>query len=234
MLSVFDLLEADTLDLDLAAYLMARISTGASFMVGASPGAAGKTTVMCALLNFVPIEVTLTAATAEAIRNATKANQAQRTCYICHEIGAGHYFAYLWGQDLVDYCSLAAHGHILATNLHADDIAEAEDQVCRINKVPREDFNRFALLIFMRIETGASRTRRWINKVYSSDGQSEHKLIFDASSNAKTPLEPENTLVSPAYLNACRNFMRDTPRDTHTIEQTRRTVEEFLQNHSNA
>ena len=52
MLSVFDLLEAKTIDLDLAAYLMARISKGSSFMVGSVPGGAGKTTVMCALLNF--------------------------------------------------------------------------------------------------------------------------------------------------------------------------------------
>ena len=54
MLSIFDLLAAKTLDLDLAAYLMARISLGASFMVGSVPGGAGKTTVMCALLNFIP------------------------------------------------------------------------------------------------------------------------------------------------------------------------------------
>ena len=33
MLSVFDLLEAGAVDLDLAAFLMARISHGASFMV---------------------------------------------------------------------------------------------------------------------------------------------------------------------------------------------------------
>jgi len=42
MLSVFDLLAAKTLDLDLAAYLMARISTGSFFMVGSVPAGAGK------------------------------------------------------------------------------------------------------------------------------------------------------------------------------------------------
>ena len=52
MLSVFDLLAAGTLDVDLTAYFLARISRGASFLVGANPGGAGKTTVMCALLNF--------------------------------------------------------------------------------------------------------------------------------------------------------------------------------------
>ncbi len=42
MLSVLDLLDAHTLDLDLAAYLMARTTRGASFMVGARPGGAGQ------------------------------------------------------------------------------------------------------------------------------------------------------------------------------------------------
>ena len=37
MLSVFELLAARTLDLDLAAYFLARSSRGASFMVGARP-----------------------------------------------------------------------------------------------------------------------------------------------------------------------------------------------------
>ena len=67
MLSVFDLITAKTLDLDLAAYLMARISKGSSFMVGSVPGGAGKTTVMCALLNFLPIDLPIVAATDQAV-----------------------------------------------------------------------------------------------------------------------------------------------------------------------
>ena len=59
MLSIVDLLEAGTLSPALAAYLLAAISRGASFMVGALPGSAGKTTVMGALLNFVPATIAL-------------------------------------------------------------------------------------------------------------------------------------------------------------------------------
>jgi len=56
MLSFVDLLEANTLSREMAAYFLALISQGNSFMVGANPGGAGKTTVMCALLNFLPPE----------------------------------------------------------------------------------------------------------------------------------------------------------------------------------
>ncbi len=54
MLTVRDLLDAGTLDEEIAAYFLAAISGGRSFLVGANPGGAGKTTVMAALLNFIP------------------------------------------------------------------------------------------------------------------------------------------------------------------------------------
>ena len=54
MLSVIDLLEAGTLDRTKAAWLLARILSGASFLVGARPGGAGKTAVMGALLTMLP------------------------------------------------------------------------------------------------------------------------------------------------------------------------------------
>ena len=43
MLSVVDLIEAETLSAELAAYCLAAVGQGASFMVGALPGGAGKT-----------------------------------------------------------------------------------------------------------------------------------------------------------------------------------------------
>jgi hypothetical protein len=61
MLSIVDLIEAGTMSREVAAYSLAAIGAGASFMVGALPGGAGKTTVMGALLNFVPLGVPLVA-----------------------------------------------------------------------------------------------------------------------------------------------------------------------------
>ncbi|MCK5526789.1 MAG: hypothetical protein KAJ05_06545, partial [Candidatus Latescibacteria bacterium] len=59
MLSLVDLITAGTVDLPLAAYLSAAMRSGASLLVGARPGGAGKTTVMCALLNFLPDDTIL-------------------------------------------------------------------------------------------------------------------------------------------------------------------------------
>lgn len=224
MLSIFDLLAAKTLDLDLAAYLMARISKGSSFMVGSVPGGAGKTTVMCALLNFVPVGVSLIAATPEAIYEAA----GTRACYVCHEIGSGHYFAYLWADALRAYCRLFEHGHMLATNLHADDLEQAKKQVCNTNGVSSEYFNKFELLIFLRVENRYLKANRWIEEVYSSDGSSEHKLIFRANDK-----QLDKHAADPEYVGACRDFLTKMPPDVCTIEDTRREVMEFIRRKNN-
>ena len=228
MLSVFDLLAVETLDLDLAAYLMARISTGSSFMVGSVPGGAGKTTVMCALLNFVPVNVPLIAATPEAVYEAANANVSSRACYVCHEIGSGYYFAYLWADALRAYCGLFENGHLLATNLHADNPEQAREQICNTNSVRSEYFNKFGLLIFLRITNGYIKANRWIEDVYSSDGSSGHELIFHANDKRTLDENAKHYLADPEYVAACRDFLTKIPPDVRTIEDTRRHVVEFL------
>ena len=228
MLSVFDLLAAKTLDLDLAAYLMARISTGSSFMAGSVPGGAGKTTVMCALLNFVPVDVSLIAATDQAVYEAAGGKPARRACYVCHEIGSGSYFAYLWADALRAYCGLFEHGHILATNLHADNPDQARKQMCDTNGVRSEYFNKFELLIFLRVENGYNKTHRWIEEVYSGDGSSGHELIFHANDKRALDENAEHYLADPQYVAACRDFLTKISPDVRTIEDTRRQVVEFL------
>jgi len=229
MLSVFDLLAAKTLNLDLAAYLMARISTGSSFMVGSVPGGAGKTTVMCALLNLVPPDAPLIAATPEVVYEAANTKVSPpRACYVCHEIGSGYYFAYLWTDALRAYCGLSENGHILATNLHADNPEQARRQVCDANSVPGKHFNKFELLIFMRIEDGYLKTNRWIEEVYSSDGSSGHELIFRANDKRTLGEDAKHYLADPEYVAACRDFLTKIPPNVCTIEDTRRYVVEFL------
>jgi hypothetical protein len=228
MLSVFDLLAAETLDLDLAAYLMASISTGSSFMVGSVPGGAGKTTVMCALLNFVPVDVALIAATPEAVYEAANANTSPRACYVCHEIGSGYYFAYLWADALRTYCGLFKHGHMLATNLHADNPEQAREQICQTNGVPNEHFNKFELLIFLRAQNSYLKTNRWIEEVYSCDGSSEHELIFHANDKRTLDENAKHYVADPEYVAACRDFLINMPPGVRTIEDTRRRVVEFL------
>jgi len=116
MLTLPDLLQAGTVDLPLAGYLLAAVSVRRSFMVGCVPGGGGKTTVMGALLNVTPADVELRPADSMGVLRDALQNPAPRCCFIGHEIGAGHYYAYLWGQELREYFNLAEAGHMLATS----------------------------------------------------------------------------------------------------------------------
>jgi hypothetical protein len=226
MLSVFDLLEANTLDLELAAYLMARISRGDSFLVGARPGGAGKTTVMCALLNLIPANRRILPATDETIAAVAGDGVAGDFCLICHEIGQGPYFSYLWGDDLCRYCALLDDGCLLATNLHADDLDEARHQICTQSGVPAGHFNGFALQIFLRVEGGYYDCQRRIDTVYASQDGADHQLVFDDRDGARFPCGALSDLVDAEWYGRCRTFLEDALQaGVRTIEAVR---ERFL------
>lgn len=215
MLSIVDLLEAGTVTRDLAAYFQAAIGGGASFMVGALPGGAGKTTVMGALLNFVPAgAVLMPAEDAEAIGRA--AAQPRRLCMICHEIGPGGYYAYLWGPALRAYFALADMGHILATNLHADTFEQASEQVCRTNGVPPEQFRKMNLLLFLSVRGG----RRRVTQVWESDGMQPHRMIWDDDA-----LAGDSALVNADAMDAARRKVESLlAGGVRTIEDVRAQI----------
>lgn len=245
MLSVVDLLDAGTISRELAAYALAAIGSGASFLVGARPGGAGKTTVMCALLNFVPRDVELAPADGlEAIAAGMKsasplpgtttvpvvgaghgrdARATPRRCYICHEIGNGPYYAYLWGEELRAYFELPQAGHSLATNLHADTYEEARSQICAENGVSEAALRRLHLMFFLSVKrSGWSATRR-IATVWESDGSNAHKRIF-ASDGPDQEVKP-GSLVSAQELAAARQAIDQILRSgARTIEEVRAAV----------
>ena len=216
MLSVADLIDATTLSAPLAAALAARVASGASFMIGAKPGGAGKTTVMCALLNFIPVNIDILPATQESVRQAAAATTRQCHCYVCHEIGSGHYYAYLWGDALRQYCGLGDCGHVLAANLHADTLEEAKAQVCGVNNIPDQHFRNFALLAFLRV----SKPSRVVHQVYVSNAGEPHELAYDASSGLFKP----DLFASSEKREACRvfleTFMAQPDRTIHAMRQS--------------
>ena len=162
MLSITDLLEARTLDEELAAYLLGAISSGSSFLVGASPGGAGKTTVMAALLNFIPDLEIVPVETRLVIEEALR--DPDRKCYLAHEIGHGRWYAYIWGDELASFLRLARK-HMIVSNIHADTPGEVLDTPC-FNEA---NIQAFGLLIFLQVQRQGS-VRRRISAVYEYQG----------------------------------------------------------------
>ncbi len=216
MLSIVDLIEAGTLSRELSAYSMAAVGAGASFLVGAVPGGAGKTTVMCALLNFVPPGVHLAAADSMATIQQGLKSPSPRRCYICHEIGRGSYYAYLWGRELREYFELPMAGHMLATNLHADTYRQARQQIVDECGVEKEALRRVNLMYFLSITGG----RRRIERVYESDGTTDHKPVYVAGT-ATSPAK-NSRLVNEKQIDAARRHIEKIIRSGEsTIEEVR-------------
>jgi len=216
MLSILDLLDAGTLDAETAALALALIRSGGSFLVGAVPGGAGKTTVMGALLNFVPPEIRIEPADSLPRIRAGLARSEPR-CYICHEIGPGPYYAYLWDDALRAYFELPEAGHMLASNLHADTFDQAKNQICGHNHVPEAAFNKLRLLLFLEILSGFH-PKRCVSELWSGDGRHGQARVYNRGT---WELPPEEWVDPKAYAQAREILGKLVHSGARTIEQVR-------------
>ncbi len=226
MLSLVDLIDAGSADLPTAAWLAAAMRAGSSLLVGARPGAAGKTAVMCALLNFLPDETGLQAADTWPLPEAESA-AAGEVCFLAHEIGAGPYYAYVWGEAARGFFSLTEAGRLIASNLHADTLEEARDQLCGENGVALSHFRNVRLKIFLRMKSGLmGGTKRWIYQVYESDG-GEDRLVWERPrpDGESKRLLPDSSLVTPEQEKQMAGFLADLQRrNIRAVEDVRRLL----------
>ncbi len=155
MLSVVDLIERGTLNLHLASLCLEVISSGGSFLVGARPGGAGKTSVMVALANFLPPGMPIV--TTDSLTKLNPHLYRRPVCFLCPEIGPGPYYGYLWGEKLITFFSLKNFNHLLVSNLHADTLQQAREQICVLNGVPEVLFEAVELHLFLKLKENGKR-----------------------------------------------------------------------------
>jgi hypothetical protein len=220
--SLLDLIELGTLDLELAAWLISHVSRGASFIIGAEPGGAGKTTTMRALLSFAPDNLPLAIAQPGEIANAYSSPH----CVISFELSDHRPPGYLWGQDLRDFLALSEQGHMRVSNMHADDLDQAHAQICDRNGVPESHFRAVNLFVFIGVEgqdasawrVNNASARRYINEIFYSDGAAAHELVFTSDKGllAQAPRDATDE-------GRCRRFLSEAlVGPSKTIEEIRR------------
>jgi hypothetical protein len=143
MLSVVDLLEAGTLTVDQTAWLLNTVLQGSSWLVGAKPGGAGKTTVMSALLAMAPkgAQVWLTN------RGSGWQERESGDYIVSYELSPGFYDAYIWGQDVVRMTALGSTGCRIVSNLHADTLEQARTQIVTECGATEKGFRAFQIFI---------------------------------------------------------------------------------------
>ncbi|MFH1267028.1 MAG: hypothetical protein ABIK89_14980, partial [Planctomycetota bacterium] len=172
-LSIVDLIRAGTISVEMSAYALRAMLDGASLLTGARPGGAGKTTLMAALLNFLPPEVPIvTVDEARVIDDSLARDPNEPACYLAHEIGSGHWYGYLWGRDVARFLSLVDHSRRIASCLHADTLDELTGILCSPPlTATRQSFGRVGLVLFMHVGGSAGRTRRRVATFYEADGR---------------------------------------------------------------
>lgn len=164
MLSVVDLIERGTLTLEQGSWLLRRILEGSSFLVGATPGGAGKTAVMGALLTMLPEESEV------HLTEGTRWKRApEGACLVAYELNDSFYEAYIWGEDVRMFARLGTQGRRLVSNLHADTIQEAREQIVDQCGATEAEFCAFSLFIPISVGGGFGRSDRVVKTIFQAD-----------------------------------------------------------------
>jgi len=216
MLSVVDLIEAGTLTLGQAAWLVDRVRSGDSFLVGARPGGAGKTTIMSALLCHLPAgsRVLLT----NPGTGWEKAHAGD--CVVAYEIGSGPYDAYIWGRDVRLLTELGRCGVRIVSNLHADTLEQAKEQIVDQCGASEEGVRAFQLFIPVEVSRKGFSVRRRVHTIWQ---------VVDDAWTPVTREEAEQTAPPDVadFLRHCRAI------GSRTVEQVRSAWLAFTEAASN-
>jgi len=183
-LSIVDLINANTLSIEMAAHLFCMMTYRASFLTAAKPGNAGKTTLMACILMFLPPDCRIvTVADASIIPEPSAEGSGHAACYLCHEIGNGPWYGYLWGPDVGRYFSLTGQDQRVASCMHADTLEEMEGILLSEELgVKKDDFRELDLVLFMHLERKGWEYARRVSAFYeageSDDPKKQYRLLF--------------------------------------------------------
>lgn len=169
-LSIVDLINDHTLNIEMAAHLLYIVSHGASFLTAARPGNAGKTTLTQCLLTYLPPDAEIVTISDSSMLSTTPpSNQNGYTYYLCHEIGSGRWFGYLWGDDVRKLFSLMNENHFIASCIHADFLDELREILLSEElNVAEEDFRKLDLILFMHLDRKGFKYIRRVSSVYEA------------------------------------------------------------------
>ena len=183
-LSIVDLLNANTLSVEMAAHLFCIMSHGTSFLTAAKPGNAGKTTLMACTLMFLPPNMRIVTISEPSVISQALPGSNERACYLCHEIGSGPWYSYLWGGDVGRFFKLIDKSHSIASCIHADTIDEMKEIILSDElNVAEEDFRQLDFILFMHLERNGWEYTRRVSTFYEATGalsrnSESHRPLF--------------------------------------------------------
>ncbi|NOZ20027.1 MAG: hypothetical protein GXP25_02955 [Planctomycetes bacterium] len=244
MLSFVDLIEAGTMSDEMCAFCLCAIANGASFLTAARPGGVGKTTVLAALLGFLPPDTKIVTVDSRAvIAKAKKEDPSIPRCCLPHELGSGMWYGYIWGDDVAELFNLKEGNRRVASCIHVDTIGELRDVLTSppLN-VAEAHFRDLELALFMTMEGGVLRSKRRVCSLCEAAESGEHHELFrwdagrdvirrDGDSTLFSRIErhggKEKAELDEEYKH-CLRFVRDVAGSSVSdFEDVREKVVEF-------
>lgn len=164
--SLLWLIERGALDVRLAAFLSLTIEARTSFIVVAEPHEAGKTTLLTALLDFLPEDTQPVYLRGWYERFSFFDTLPPESAYLlCNEISS-HLPTYLWGHGVRRVFEAAAAGYPLATTMHATGADDAFEQLVGYPlNVPDEHLAAIDLVITIGVGYASNKLLRRVVRV---------------------------------------------------------------------
>lgn len=171
-LSLFQLVEAGSLDLRLASLLWLVLERHGSLIVAAEPSLAGKSTTLTALLALLPpdVEPVYTRGAAETF-DFVDATDPRHTIILVNEISS-QLPSYLWGPAVRDLFAMLQQGYALAATMHAGLMSELVAQLeAEPLSVPREAMAGVTAVCFVSADRTTTGYRRQVSSLWLLDGE---------------------------------------------------------------
>ncbi|OGO00339.1 MAG: hypothetical protein A2Y58_01875 [Chloroflexi bacterium RBG_13_51_52] len=124
-LSILDVVKFGTIDYKLAGLLWLLMEHRASVLVAAGPVWAGKTTLLHALLDFLPPEIEQVSLRGYEEDFKSLGTEKPENTYLITEEISNHSYEYLWGYQVVKAFEMLSKGYALGGTTHARNIREA-------------------------------------------------------------------------------------------------------------
>jgi hypothetical protein len=226
-LSIIDLINANTIDVDMSAFSLYAISNGSSFLTAARPGNAGKTTLMACLLTFLPPDVRiLTTSNPSVITEQKNANK-DKTCILSHEIGSGHWHGYIWGKYVGQLFDLMNHGCQIASCIHADTLPEMHNILTsRELGVAENDFARLDLTLFIKLMRENLEYKRRVSALYESDSDTgKHHLLYAWDENSDKFIKHDDSTL---LRGIAKSSGKSTQQVSDELQQCRSFIESLV------
>lgn len=169
-LSILELVNSGEIDCKLAGLLWLLMERRASVLVAAGPVFAGKTTLLHALLDFLPPELQQISLQGyyEDFQFMDHA-RADKSYLVAEEISNHGYSEYLWGLQAVKVFDLLSQGYALGATIHARNSKEAVYVLNRGLGIPLDQLSQLGIIVNLRAVVGPGYEDEPIRRISAVD-----------------------------------------------------------------